>query len=180
MGAMASQIISLTFVFSTVYSGADQRKHQSYASLAFVRGIHRWPMNSPHKWPVTREMFPFDDVIMNILHMEKNIIKVLMSQTRTLCYYHFYYENTIQKGSLVLFECLQRQWKFIRYQIEWIQNICHLFSKHMFRLIWGHTKVNTWQHEPYHWKASALQTMLFSSTAASQLGAMLKNACFSN
>ena len=42
---------------------ADQRKHQSSASLAFVRGIHRWPVNSRHKWPVTRKMFPFDDVI---------------------------------------------------------------------------------------------------------------------
>ena len=50
--------------FSTVYSGADQRKHQSSASLAFERGIRRWPVNSPHKWPVTRKMFPFDDVIM--------------------------------------------------------------------------------------------------------------------
>ena len=49
---------------STVYSDADQRKHQSSASLAFVRGIHRGPVNSPHKWPVTRKMFPFDDVIM--------------------------------------------------------------------------------------------------------------------
>ena len=64
MGAMASQITSLTIVYSTVYSDADQRKHQSSASLAFVRGIHRGPMNSPHKWPVTRKMFPFDDVIM--------------------------------------------------------------------------------------------------------------------
>ena len=61
--AMASQIISLTIAYLTVYSGADQRKHQSSASLAFVRGIHRWPVNSPHKWPVTRKMFPFDDVI---------------------------------------------------------------------------------------------------------------------
>ena len=64
MGAIASQITSLTIVYSTVYSGADQRKHQSSASLAFVRGIHRGPVNSPHKWPVTRKMFPFDDVIM--------------------------------------------------------------------------------------------------------------------
>ena len=64
MGAMASEIISLTIVYSTVYSGADQRKHQSSASLALVRGIHRGPMNSPHKWPVTRKMFPFDDAIM--------------------------------------------------------------------------------------------------------------------
>ena len=64
MGVMASQITSLTIVYSNVYSGADQRKHQSSASLAFVRVIHRGPVNSPHKWPVTRKMFPFDDVIM--------------------------------------------------------------------------------------------------------------------
>ena len=64
IGAMESQIISLTIVYLTVYSGADQRKHQSSASLAFVRGIHRWPVNSPHKWSATRKMFPFDDVIM--------------------------------------------------------------------------------------------------------------------
>ena len=65
MITMASQIISLTIVFSTVYSGADQRKHQSSASRAFVRGIRRWPVNSPHKMPVTREMFPFSDVIVH-------------------------------------------------------------------------------------------------------------------
>ena len=64
MGTMASQITSLTNVYSTVYSDADQRKHQSSASLAFVWGIHRGPVNSPHKWSVTRKMFPFDDVIM--------------------------------------------------------------------------------------------------------------------
>ena len=63
-GAMASQITSLTIVYSTVYSGTDQRKHQSSASLAIVRGIHRPPVNSPYKWPVTRKMFPFYDVIM--------------------------------------------------------------------------------------------------------------------
>ena len=44
----------------------NQRKHQSSASLAFVRGIHRWPVNSLHKGPVTRKMFPFDDVIMTM------------------------------------------------------------------------------------------------------------------
>ena len=63
-GHGASQIPSLTIVNSTVYSGADQRKLQSSASLAFVRGIHRGPLDSPHKCPVTRKMFPFDDVIM--------------------------------------------------------------------------------------------------------------------
>ena len=57
MGVMASQITSLTIAYSTVYSGADQRKHQSSASLAFVRRIHQWPANSPHKGPVTRNCF---------------------------------------------------------------------------------------------------------------------------
>ena len=53
MTTMASQITSLTVVYSIVYSGVDQRKHQSSVSLAFVRVI-----------PVTRKMLPFDDVIM--------------------------------------------------------------------------------------------------------------------
>ena len=64
MGAMTSQITSLMIVFSTVYSGADQRKHQSSASLAFMPEIHRWPVNFPHKWPVKLKIFTFDDVIM--------------------------------------------------------------------------------------------------------------------
>ena len=49
MSAMASQITSLTIIYSSFYSGVDQRKHHSSVSLAFVRGIHRWPVNSPHK-----------------------------------------------------------------------------------------------------------------------------------
>ena len=65
MSPMASQITSLGIVYSTVYSGADQRKHQSSASLAFVRRIHRGPVNSPHKRPQTRKFFSFDDVIMD-------------------------------------------------------------------------------------------------------------------
>ena len=72
MGAIASQITSPTIVYSTVYSDTDQRKRQSSASLAFVRGIHRSPVNSPHKWPVTRKMRPFDDVIM--LHLVAMIL----------------------------------------------------------------------------------------------------------
>ena len=65
MAPMTSQITSLTVVYSIVYSDADQRKHQNSASLAFVWGIHRGPVNSPHKWPVTRKIFPFYDVIMD-------------------------------------------------------------------------------------------------------------------
>ena len=63
MSAMASQITGISVVCSTVGLGADQRKHQHFTSLAFVWGI-RWPVNSPHKRPVTRKIFPFDDVIM--------------------------------------------------------------------------------------------------------------------
>ena len=61
---ISNQITSLMLIYSGVYSGADQGKHQRSASLFFVRRIHRWPVNSPHKVPVTRKMLPFDDVIM--------------------------------------------------------------------------------------------------------------------
>ena len=64
MGAMASQITSLTIVYRNVYWGADQRKYQSSAPLAFVCGIHRRPGNSPHKGPVTWKIVLFDVVIM--------------------------------------------------------------------------------------------------------------------
>ena len=87
MGEIASQITSSAIVYSTVYSDADQRKHQSSASLAFVREIHRGPVNSLHKWPVTRKMFPFEDVIMvrsYITHVSniKDAVYVLI-----LCWY---------------------------------------------------------------------------------------------
>ena len=95
MSAMAFQITGVWIVCSTVCSGADQRKHQSYVSLAFVMGIHRWRVGSPHKGPVTRKMFPFDDTIMMIIngiccvidyhstsiHREKNINKLFASGT---------------------------------------------------------------------------------------------------
>ena len=80
MGAMASQITSLTTVYSTVYLGADQRKHESSASLAFVWGIHRPPGNSPHKWPVTRKMFPFDDVIMGSMVVADRLVLIYRHQ----------------------------------------------------------------------------------------------------
>ena len=86
MGAMAYQITSLTIVYSTVYSGADQRKHQSSASLAFVWGIHRWPANSPHKWPVTRKILLFDHIIMT--HM------------RTYQFYNIYHNKNANRYTL--------------------------------------------------------------------------------
>ena len=64
--AIASQMTGISIVSSTLCSGADRRKHQNSASLAFARGIHRWPADSSHKGPATRKMFPFDGVIMVI------------------------------------------------------------------------------------------------------------------
>ena len=62
MSAMASQITSLMIVYSAVYSGADQRKHQNSTSIAFVWDIHRLPVNSPHTGPVTQKVFSFNGV----------------------------------------------------------------------------------------------------------------------
>ena len=74
MSMMASQITGISIVYSTICSGTDQRKHQSLASLAFVRGIHWWPVNSLHKGPVTQKMFSFDDVIMLLVFRDWCII----------------------------------------------------------------------------------------------------------
>ena len=57
MNAMASQINSVSIVCSIICSGAGQRKHQSFASLAFVRGIHWRPVDASHKGPVTGKCF---------------------------------------------------------------------------------------------------------------------------
>ena len=79
MGTMASQITGDPIVCLTVSSAADQRKHQRSASLAFVRGRHRWLVNSPQKGPVTRKMFQFDDIISKILNTHCRI------QVRSKC-----------------------------------------------------------------------------------------------
>ena len=86
MGTMATQITSLAIVHSTVFfSGANQRKHQSSASLAFVRGIHRSPVNSPHKRPVTRKMFPLDDVIMSLSNFSFKSLLVAFDWLSSMC-----------------------------------------------------------------------------------------------
>ena len=79
MSAVASQITSLTIVYSTVDSGAYHIKHQSSASRAFARGIHRWPVNSPHKGPGTWKMFPFDGVIMYWIHHKKEALSTSLA-----------------------------------------------------------------------------------------------------
>ena len=83
MNTIASRITSVSIVYSTVCSGADQRKHQSSASLAIVWGNHRWPVNSPHKWPVTLKMFQFDDAIMDKKIHVNSLHKGLV--TRKMC-----------------------------------------------------------------------------------------------
>ena len=85
MSAITSQITCLTIVYSTVYPGADQSKHQSSASLVFVWGIHRRPVNSPHKWPVTRKKIPFDDVIMANNHSSSRYPSWCVY--KTLCFF---------------------------------------------------------------------------------------------
>ena len=57
MSEIVSQISGVSIVYSIICSGADQRKHQSSASLAFVKGIHRSTVDSSHKGPVTRTRF---------------------------------------------------------------------------------------------------------------------------
>ena len=82
MGAITTQITSLTVVYSTVYSDAAQGKHQSSASLAFVWGIQRWPVNSPHKGPVTQKMVPFADENEN---NNKTVMAAVMITTISWC-----------------------------------------------------------------------------------------------
>ena len=80
MTTMASQITSVTVVYSTVYSDADQRKHQSSASLAFVWGFHRDRWIPRTKGQLRGKMFPFDDVIMNFFGWYCYIMKYLGKQ----------------------------------------------------------------------------------------------------
>ena len=75
MSTMASHITSVSSIYSTVCSSKDQRKYQSSALLTFVRGIHRWSVNSPHKGSVTRKMFPFDHVFMALLTLAGAFIR---------------------------------------------------------------------------------------------------------
>ena len=100
LNALASQITSPMIVHSIVYSDADQRKHQSSVSLAFVRGIHRGPLNSPPKWPVTRKMFPFDDVIMTIF----------VNAARSHSHIHRHSDTVADKYSM---RALEVHWYFV-------------------------------------------------------------------
>ena len=99
MSAMASQITGVSILCSVVFSGINQRKLQSSASLAFLRGIHRSPVNSPHKGPVTRKMFPFDDVIM-----------------RSSSYMSRQHAHIVVKGNedVMTWKCCAHCWPFVK------------------------------------------------------------------
>ena len=107
MSGVVSPIISVTIVFITVCSGADQTKHQSSVSLAFVRGIHRWPVYSPHKGPVTRKMFPFDDVIMRSSTSDPCLC---FSSWYHLCSNRYASSNTFLSDQVTQFRIRHKRW----------------------------------------------------------------------
>ena len=120
IGAIASQVTSLTIAYATVYSSADHRKHQSSASMASVRRIHRWLVNSPHKWPVTRKMYRFDYVIM--IKIDHYLTAKKHSKTQTVFIITLTAHGTI--GSTIhVFADNQGQW----YRL-WINNYIALYS----------------------------------------------------
>ena len=119
MIAIASQITSLMIFYSTVYSDADERKHQSSASLAFVWGIHRWPVNSLHKWQVTRKMFPFDDVIMGYGNVMTGMKLGMDEQLHPIELHDFYFLSMLLSQFMFVRE---RQGRGLRKWNEWNPN----------------------------------------------------------
>ena len=133
ISAMASQITSLRIVYSTVFAGVNQRKHQCSASLASVRGIHRWPVTSPHKAPVTRKMFPFDDVIMTWMsdwnpdeYCPWLLLHVVISG-------HLYKQNVLQSAKHVP-SC----WDPVN--IDGLVQDCSISSTSAMEILWSSTK----------------------------------------
>ena len=150
MGAIPSQITSLTIVYSTVYSDADQRKHHSSASLAFVRGIHRGPVNFPHKWPVTRKMFPFEDVIMASIPVIK-YVKCDFRMTIVV----FWFEFSRHCNVLSLTQLIARDNKCNN-----ICDLCTLYLNYCMHSVWFlHIVINSlWPGESIWWHISAYFT----------------------
>ena len=170
IGAMASQITSLAIVYSNVNSGTDQRKHQSTASLAFVWGIHRWPVNSPHKWPVTRKMFPFDDVIMGsdhglLLVLSHTIMMEVMTSWK--CFLHYWPIVWFGIDLLVIWVSMMLRWHHCNaymFNVRWTrrnklninlnQNIKVFFQKSHWKFhlyIWSHLSESQFINLPVLW-----------------------------
>ena len=146
MSAMASPITSLTIVYSTVCSFADQRKHQSSASLTFVRGIHRRPVNSPHKRPVTRKRFPFDDVIMGIT-----------GASVRLC-----------PGSLAFDTTESKPWLLSVWLLRWVTYMTHIcFSK--LAIISSDNGLSSRQRQAFIWTDAGILLIWLLGTSFSEI-----------
>ena len=94
MSMMTSQITSLMIVYSTVYSAVHQRKHQSSASLAFLRGIHWWPVNSPHWGPSNTENVS----IRWLHHADSDCARNMCSVKIALCSMQYH----VMQGSVIM------------------------------------------------------------------------------
>ena len=131
MGTVASQITSLAIVYSSVHSGTDLGKHQSSASLAFVRGIHRWPVNSPHKWPVTRNMFHF---MTSSWYRSRELSNAYGEQfggkwscyNRTALYAYISYNHAISSKLYVMNFSMGKMMSSRKYQKSRITLWCHI------------------------------------------------------
>ena len=127
MGAIASQITSLTIVYSTVYSDAVQRKHQSTVSLAFVpvhHFVHRGPVTSPHKWPVTQKMFPFNDFIMSGIYFQK-----LLCLWQSLVFLEIVF---IIKRFLLWYSLIVAWWCYISVDLKFFwSSLIQVLARHM-------------------------------------------------
>ena len=104
-----------------------KEKNQSSASLAFVREIDRWPVNSPHKGPVTRKMFPFDDVIMTDIslaleqsHNCANVSLVTPNDMSTIGRYNWIQQEKLNVNSVTTsnFQVYVRDFVFLDFHIE--------------------------------------------------------------
>ena len=142
--AMASQITNLMIVYSSVNSGTDQRKHLSSASLAFVRGIHRWPVNSPHRGPVTRKMSPSAAMILRVTDHKETIVGQHCWPRLILDPYCKIYSLVTQ-----------------RYQVTWVENadICQKISLQNFVDDW-HSHNNFGQYDRISAQCAANETAL--------------------
>ena len=107
-------------LLNLLFKAQIKEKHQSSASLAFVLGIHRWPVNSQHKWPVTRKRFPFDDVIMNWhidiwtkwLHFHRRHIRLHFHEWKCLLLncFNFHWKYVLRQWVFYIVFCLKSHW----------------------------------------------------------------------
>ena len=131
MRAIASQITSLTIVYSTVYSDANQRKYQSSASLAFVRRIYRGPVNSPHKWPVTRKCF---HLMTSLCHHRNKRCHVVNCTLRDI------YQSRVYQNKIILIKekCVWKSLQNVDHFVQVAMNKCPVYIFHDDVIKWKH------------------------------------------